>query len=291
MNFDQQLAILIPTRNRPGILQRTLDELKLRGFNGHPLLVYDDASEDSKAVATVVASWLGSRLIRSPTRTGQAKGRNRLMRETTAEFALFLDDDSWPEDRTVLLRELEVISRDGLAVATFQYRSLADGKLSASPKQGRCRVSTFLGGASVLHVPSVLAVGGYREVLVYGYEEPELAVRLWLAGMKMEYLPGVVVAHNHFETPNEKRDHREYDYFYARNSLLMSSLNMPFWFGLPHGLARSLRFSLYNRRNLGTKAKATLAGIGLSFSLWRQRTPCSARQAFEWCRPHKTSSK
>ena len=81
-------SILIPTRNRPAILRRTLDELIGRGFGAHPLLVYDDASDDPKEVAEVGTLWPGdSRVIRSDARTGQAKGRNILMRADKTEEA------------------------------------------------------------------------------------------------------------------------------------------------------------------------------------------------------------
>jgi GT2 family glycosyltransferase len=284
-------AILIPTRNRPGILRRTLDELRSQGFGNHPLWIYDDASADAHAIAESVAVWPGARLLRSEKRTGQAQGRNRLMREAKAEYALFLDDDSWPEDRISLLHSWEVMMRDRLAVATFQYRSLADGKLSVSAHRPRGAACAFLGGASLFHVPSVLSVGGYREIFIYGYEEPELALRLWLAGMRMEYLPGIVVAHNHFETPDEYRDYREYDFLYARNGILMSSLNMPLWFGLPHGLFRSIRRSFYERRSLWPKVRGTWAGISLSFSLWGERNPASIQQTLGWCRFNRSGSR
>jgi GT2 family glycosyltransferase len=283
-----QLAILIPTRNRPAILRRTLEELLRAGFAGHPLLVYDDASDDPKSVAEVASLWPDSRLIRSEIRTGQAKGRNALMRASPCEFALFLDDDSWPESYAAIISALEVVRKDALPVATFQYRSLADGKFSVPPNQSRTIATCFLGGASLFHVPTVLSVGGYRDCFIFGYEEPELSVRLWLARHRIEYLPGVTVLHNHFESPGEKRDHREYDYLYARNGILLSSLNMPLILGLPIGLARSLRRSLYRRRNYWSKAKGTLSGIWLSLYLWEERRPCSWRKAIEWCRFMKT---
>jgi glycosyltransferase involved in cell wall biosynthesis len=276
------LSILIPTRNRPGILQRTLSELESGGFGGHPLLVYDDASDDPKAITDVVATWSGAHLIRGEKRGGQARGRNRLLQATESDYALMLDDDSWPEDREALMRALEAMAGDALGVATFQYRALADGKLSISEGQTRGRVASFLGGASVFNVPSVFGLGGYREAFIYGYEEPELALRLWLAGVPIEQFPEVVVAHNHFETPDEKRDHREYDRLYSRNGILMSSLNMPLVLGLPHGMLRSLRRSLQSRRNLGAKAGGTLAGVLDTFSLWRERSPCSWTQALAW---------
>jgi GT2 family glycosyltransferase len=127
-------------------------------------------------------------------------------------------------------------------------------------------------------------VGGYRECFVYGYEEPELAMRLWLAGRRVEYLPGIVVAHNQFHSAEENRDYREYDYLYARNGILMSSMNMPWWFGLPHGLLRSVRRSAYQRRNYWVKLSGTLSGIYLSFTMRKERNPCSPRKALEWFR-------
>jgi GT2 family glycosyltransferase len=128
-----------------------------------------------------------------------------------------------------------------------------------------------------------LSAGGYREFLVYGYEEPELALRLWLAGIAIEYFP-ITIIHNHFCTPDERRDDNEYDYLYARNGILMSSLNMPLWFGLPHGLARSIRHSIHFRKNFGAKFCGTLSGVWLSFALWQKRTPCRFAQALAWCR-------
>jgi GT2 family glycosyltransferase len=276
------LAILIPTRNRPAILKRTLEELLAQGFGAHPLLVYDDASDNPSEIANVVARWPGGRLLRGQKRCGQAKGRNELMRATASPYALFLDDDSWPEDYASLLVAARSAQADEITIATFQYRSLGDGKLSMRADRPRGPAAGFLGGASLFHVPRVLAIGGYRECFVYGYEEPELAMRLWLRGLKLEYFPGVVIAHNHLETPDEKRDYREYDYLYARNAVLMSSMNLPFLIGLPHGLTRSLRRSLYQKRNFFPKFSGTLAGIKLSFSLWSERTPGSWRQAFEW---------
>jgi GT2 family glycosyltransferase len=285
-----QLAILIPTRNRPAILRRTLEELLGGGFGGHPLLIYDDASADGKAVAEVAALWPESRLIRSETRAGQARGRNVLMRESPCEFALFLDDDSWPESHAAIINALEVARADALTVASFHYRALADGRLSLPPEQARTRAKCFLGGASLFHVPTVLSVGGYRECFIYGYEEPELSLRLWLAGHRIEYLPGIAVVHNQFYTPDENRDYREYDYLYAQNSILMSSLNMPCWYGLPHGLIRSVRRSVYLRRNFWAKVRGTFSGVWLSFALWRERKPCSIRKAIEWSRPSRKSS-
>jgi hypothetical protein len=43
--ITDQLANLIPTRNRPAILRKTLDKLRARGFGEHPLLLYSSEVE------------------------------------------------------------------------------------------------------------------------------------------------------------------------------------------------------------------------------------------------------
>jgi GT2 family glycosyltransferase len=282
----EKLAILIPTRNRPEILATTLAELRKIGMGETALWVYDDASDDEEAIReTVARNWPNGSIIRGEKRVGQAEGRNALMQACRKEYGLFLDDDSFPASSDGLARHLNPDTRPvHRAVTTFQYKSMADGRLSTNPavQSGTC--VSFLGGGSIFHIPSVLAVGGFRKFFVYGYEEPELAMRLWLKGYEIWYDPDVVISHNHFETPNECRDHREYDYLYARNGILMSSLNLPLWFGLPHGLARSFRRSLHRRRNFGAKAGGTLAGLWLSLTLWRERTPCQFKKALAWCR-------
>jgi glycosyltransferase involved in cell wall biosynthesis len=283
MNIENT-SILIPTRNRPKILGRTLTELKERGFDNFPLLVYDDASDNSDEIANIVAQWPGARLLRGTRRGGQACGRNRLLEAASTTLALMLDDDSWPEEKDTFINAAKAMIEDDIGVATFQYRSLADGKLSIPRDERRRRVHSFLGGASVFHVPSILGIGGYREAFVYGYEEPEMSMRLWLANIRIEQFPDVVVSHNHFETPDENRDYREYDRLYARNGILMSSLNMPLLLGLPHGLLRSIRRSFYQRRSFDAKLKGTIQGIIDTFCMWSTRKPCTFSQAVRWIR-------
>lgn len=282
MKPNNQLAILIPTRNRPKILQRTLKELHNRGFGSYPLFVYDDASDNPEDVAQVVSCWEDARLIQGEIRGGQAQGRNILIKECSCEYGLFLDDDSWPEDRTAVLEALEIMVSAHLAVATFQCRALADGRLSVPEETPRKQVNSFLGGASMAFLPDLLRIGGYRESFVYGYEEPELALRLWLSGSRIEYIPNVIVTHNQFDSAEEKRNFQEYDYLYARNAILMSSLNFPLLFGLPHGLLRSFRRSFHKKRNTWAKFSGTFSGVFSIFSGSQIRQPCTWKQTREW---------
>jgi GT2 family glycosyltransferase len=276
------LALLIPTRNRPDILATTLGELQKAGFGDVALWVYDDCSTDAEAIPRVIKSWPGAKVLRGTQRVGQAEGRNILMRACGKEFGLLIDDDSFPMHSTGLQRHLDEPRDTRRAITTFQYLDVPTQRLSTPKELGEGVARTFQGGGSLFHIPTVMGLGGFRSFFIYGYEEPELAMRIQMKGLQIWYDPSVVIHHNHFETPNECRDHQEYDYLYARNSILMSSLNMPLWVGLPHGLARSLRRSFFRHRNASAKLHGTLAGIWFSFSLWRDRTPGSSRKALEF---------
>jgi GT2 family glycosyltransferase len=279
-----KLAILIPTRNRPDILANTLAELQKAGLGNVALWVYDDCSVDGDAIKRAVKSWPGAQVLRGANRVGQAEGRNALMRACGREFGLLIDDDSFPTDVKVLEKHLGEARDPQRAITTFQYLDVPTQRLSTPQEYGAGVSRSFQGGGSLFHIPTVLGIGGFRSFFIYGYEEPELAMRIHLNDLHIWYDPALVVRHNHFETPNENRDYREYDYLYARNSILMSSMNLPFLIGLPHGMIRSVRRSLYQRRHFKSKLAGTLAGIKMTFSKAADRTPCSLSQAFEWFR-------
>ena len=207
-------AILIPTRNRPAILANTVRQLQRLGLQSLPLWVYDDASDDPKAAPDAVSAWPGARVVRGDVRVGQAKGRNVLLRACNCEYAIMLDDDQYFLSQTsieVIGRYLEqhAVRRD-FAVLAFQSVNKADGVLGTPKDVSAGPSPSFMGGACLFHVPSVLSVGGYREFFIYGYEEPELAARLWLNGLQIWYDPAIVVEHNQDYSPAENRSFREY---------------------------------------------------------------------------------
>jgi glycosyltransferase involved in cell wall biosynthesis len=283
ITLDQAITVIIPTRNRPEILRRTLCELKERGFESLPLLIYDDASTSETGVAEVAAAeWPTATVYRSDVKRGQAFGRNRLLREATTDWILLLDDDSWPEVRGLLQNAFEDACNRSATVATFQYRALRNGELSHGHLTEVQEVTSFLGGAALLHRERVQQVGGFRDVLVFGFEEPDLAFRLWATDRKMVFYPDVIFTHNQHYTPDEHRDYREYDFLYSRNAILMSSLNFPLWFGLVHGVIRSFRRMNYHKRNYSTKLYGVLCGIALSFVSSNGLARASFGKSIQW---------
>ena len=282
-DFERSVTIVIPTYNRPEILRRTLRELKQKGFGELRLLIYDDASILHPSVAEVVAAtWENACIFRSEHKRGQAYGRNQLLREVATEFALLLDDDSWPDDRCDLEAAFADACSRSAACATFQYRALRSGELSHAHLNHIQEVHSFLGGAALIHTETIRRVMCFRETLVFGFEEPDLAFRLWAAGHKIIFYPTVIFSHNQHYSPDEFRDFKEYDYLYSRNAILMSSLNFPLWFGLCHGLGRSIRRFTYHKRNYFVKIKGIVIGLIHSFTKAGDYRRESFSKALQW---------
>ena len=282
-------SILIATRNRPKILADTLDRLREKGFGAYPLWVYDDASEDATALAHVVATWPGAQIRREERQRGQAHGRNVLLRACGTPYAICLDDDQYFLDEGQLQRHFAE-PRDPQACAAISFQCVAkkDGRLDRPADLPSGPTTWFMGGCVLFHVPSVLQVGGYRSWWVYGYEEPELAVRLFGAGFGLWYDATILVEHNQFYNPNERRDYAEYDYLYARNAVLLTSMNFPLWMGLPLGVARSVRRAFFLKRNYASKLRGLWEGIGMTFTHRSERTPLSWTRARQWQRMNRS---
>lgn len=283
-------AILIPTRNRPGILADSLRHLHELGLGEFPLWVYDDASDDPKAIeAAVREHWPEAHVVHGDLQRGQAYGRNVLLRSCGAEFAILLDDDQYFLDVGPLRRYLDPATRPAqLAGVSFQCRDKADGRLDVPDWVGARKCASYMGGCILFHVPSVLAVGGYRAFWGYGYEEPELATRLFARGFYLWYDPAILVEHNHIITSIARRNEREHHFLYMRNVLMLSTMNMPIWLGLPVGIYRWARRAQDVPSYHRTKLRALLLGLSATLEHWRERSPMTVRQSLFWLRFSRT---
>jgi GT2 family glycosyltransferase len=292
-SLANKCAILIPTYARPDILQYSLNRMRETWLVELPLLVYDDGSPNGEAINDVVNSWPEGRVIRGQQRLGQAAGRNILMRACRQENALLLDDDQY----FLGLGNLKDLilsgagSYDKTAVVTFARINKGSGRRDV-PEWVPARIlPVFQGGTALFHLPSVLSVGGFRDFWGFGYEEPELSIRLFLAGYKIWYDPSIIMEHNQFYVTKESRDFRLYDYHYARNAVLISTMNAPLWFGLSEGIIRSLRRMFVFKRNYSQKVKGLIHGITYTFRLWRERSPVSFVEYWRWKKFRNTGIK
>jgi GT2 family glycosyltransferase len=263
-------------------LRRTVGELIRIGLADVPVLVLDDASDDPAATEAALAGLNQCKMMRNKERTGQAEGRNRLIRAAETPYCICLDDDTFFTD---LGRLAEIVSQpvaeDKVGGYVFHTVREYDGFREFPENMPAMPVPKFIGCAVMFQRDAYLSVGGYRGFFRYGCEEPDLAVRLWRVGYRMMFEPSVKILHFHTQAA---RDHNEYHFLYARNAILSHFLNYPGIYGLPLGVARSVKRALVFRHYWRSVVPGIFAGIRDSLLHRKERTVLSYRQYAAWRR-------
>ena len=100
MNTLPEVSVVIPTRDRAALLQRTLaGALGQRGIELEVIVVDDGSSDDTPATVERLAD-PRLRLVRNETARGVASARNRGVAEAHGAWVAFLDDDDlWAPDK------------------------------------------------------------------------------------------------------------------------------------------------------------------------------------------------
>ena len=144
-------------------------------------------------------------------------------------------------------------------------------------------VPAFIGFAHLLRRETFLALGGYRERLVFYGEEKDFCVRALDAGHRTVYLPDAVVGH--VPDPGGRSASR-YVRFVIRNDCLYSLYNEP-WplaaISLPVRLWRYRRMNGTNRDAGGFRWIASELARALG-DIARERRPVSWATIREWRR-------
>jgi mycofactocin glycosyltransferase len=205
---DSAITVVIPVRDRPGLLARCLEGLG----PSHPVVVVDDGSRDPHSVASVCAEF-GATIVRRERSGGPAAARNSGLAAVTTELVAFVDSDTIPDRHTI--EGLAAHLADPL-VAVAAPRIVGVAAATSAERYGRAASCLDLGpvparvvpGGRVSYVPStalvarrsvLLATGADGNVfdpsLRYG-EDVDLVWRLHDAGWRIRYDPNLVVRHH-----------------------------------------------------------------------------------------------
>lgn len=90
-----QISVIIPTRNRPELLEETVRSVLGQARQAHEIVVVDDHSDDEHQAFWDSLLKLSPTLrrLRLPTQLGVSAARNAGLEASTGEAILFLDDD------------------------------------------------------------------------------------------------------------------------------------------------------------------------------------------------------
>ena len=221
------LTIGITTRNRTESLRRCVASLKHVAHLSPEVLVFDDASE--VPVIRALEPHPRLRVIRDERGPGNIVGRNRLMREASADAVLLLDDDAALLDGSGIERGLQILAQDSTVAAIAFAQANADGQPwpeSMQPGRGQCAryVAAFIGFAHLLRRDVFLRLGGYRERFVFYGEEKDYCLRLLDNDRSVVYLPDALVVH---AQDAAGRTPQRYLRYVTRNDCLNALYNEP----------------------------------------------------------------
>ncbi len=190
------ICFVMPTRNRPERLARTVEHLGRLTINTPAeLVVADNASDEPVTLPGVLPNGIACRVVRLEHNAGAA-ARNLAVDASTADagWIVMLDDDSHPvETVEPFAATIERLDAQPDTVAAV----MADIHL---PAQG-CRESgglpeVFVGCGVAIRREALVEVGGYDPSFGYYVEEYDLAARFLGRGWSVAFEPAFRVEHH-----------------------------------------------------------------------------------------------
>jgi len=200
------IAFVLPTRDRPSDLARTLAGIDALGLgpDDAEVIVVDNASRVTPEVPSLLSHGVRVTLLDRPTNEGAA-ARNHAVRAADASrrWVVMLDDDSHPlPDRTPTAgprvpgfpQRLEARPDDVFAVMADIH--LGEAKDGASKRERGGLPEVFVGCGVAIRRDAFERAGGYDPSFGFYAEEYDLAAKLISDGGRIEFDPNWRVVHH-----------------------------------------------------------------------------------------------
>ena len=258
-----EISFVIPTRNRPAILQRTLKKLgQLKGFSGEIIVVDNDSKVTFEMPAKVENNW-PIKMIRLHDNLAAAS-RNLGVEQAQSDWICMLDDDSCPLNNR-LVHAAKEADNDVAAIA-------GEILLPSGAHEAGGLPEVFTGCGVLVRRKCFLDAGGYDPSFGFYVEEYDLAARFLLAGWRVSRDPRLLILH---EKSGVNRDFASILHRLIRNNGYVIARYAP-----EEILEEQLQLSLSRYRKIAEKegvSEAAEAGIcELESNLpFQQRRPMS----------------
>jgi GT2 family glycosyltransferase len=240
-----KVLIGITTHNRADILAKSLQSALDQDYVAKEVAVFDDASTDD--TPTLSTRFPGVSWYRSETNEGYLALRNKLMRETDADFYFSLDDDAWFLDGDEISRGVSLLMQRP-EIAALAYDILSPDKPQRRMRAEPFQTNVFIGCGHMLRLSAVREVSFYTpNPGRYGVEESDLCVRLLDRDFEILYTPGMHVWHD--KSSVARQSNEQYSSAVC-NDLAFAVRRCPFPMvlaGVPAKLYSHVRFASSNQ--------------------------------------------
>jgi GT2 family glycosyltransferase len=252
------VTVVVVTWQGAHLLPGCLESLR-RQTLPHAVVVVDNGSTDGTE-QLLAAHFPGARVVQTGANLGFAGGVQAGLDVAETPFVALLNNDAAAEPgwlaalvdaaeahpgaaaitSRMLLQDTDppLLNNTGVVLLDTDYGADRDLRAGASVRTEPDSVFGFSGGAALLRLGAVRAVGGFPTRFFLYYEDTDLSWRLRLAGWDIRYEPAAVVHHAHSATVDQSSD--RFAFFNERNRLLMLTRCAP----APRVLRALVRFLL-----------------------------------------------
>ncbi len=209
--FD--LSIVIPTCNRAEFLRRNLESLRRDVRCSFEVIVVDGASEDGTAqVLADAGKDFGDRLkvIREERREGFVRAANKGFAAATGRNMIWLNDDAVALAGTLdeAVRQIDLASPEVAFLAMFHRFASERNSAGEIDHEGQtfrlCHVrGTLYANFPIGRRETYQKLGYFDERFYFYGADPDLSLKAWHAGMRVEAAPGCFIDHD--EHADERR--------------------------------------------------------------------------------------
>ncbi|MDD3653817.1 MAG: glycosyltransferase [Desulfotomaculaceae bacterium] len=205
-------SIIIPCKNEGTNVKMTMASiLTAMPDDDYEIIIVDDGSIDGCCLfLNEYTQDQKVNLIVSPG-LGAARARNLGAKAARGKYLIFCDAHikvpvSWPENLLSTFRNPKVSAVSPAIVSMDNPVNLGCGQtwnsclksvwLSRSKIQGLTTVPLLPGGCLAVRADVFRQVGGFDQgFIIWGYEDVELSLKLWLFGYKLYVNPSIIVQH------------------------------------------------------------------------------------------------
>lgn len=210
------LSIVIPTCNRGELLERCLQSLQKTVQCAHEIIVVDGAStDDTPRVLDSARERFGEhvRIIREERREGFVKAANKGMRAASGRNLTWLNDDARPMPGAYdeAVAQMDGSGIDVAFLAMFHRWNSTRNVAYETTFQGRtyrlCHVRGALYANFAMGRRSTFERLDYFDERFFFYgADPDLSLKAWNAGMRVEPAYSVLIEHDEHEDDRRSTD-------------------------------------------------------------------------------------
>ncbi len=293
LDMDTPLvSILILTWNRKEDVLEAVQSVYEQSYPNFEIVVVDNGSSDG-TVETLSEAYPAVRLVALSENLGASGGRNLGIAVTQGDIVFLLDSDASLSEDTLIRTVARLTSETDTGIVACKVVNAYTRKLDRSPglflanldkasQNTEFYTYSFSECGCAIRKEVFDRVGLFWDLLFFGREGEELALRVWDAGYKIAFLPDAIVYHR--ISPEKRIVGCERLCADLRNCLYIYLIHYTWWmlaFFVPLKIGSYLLKGI--RNGCLHQVLGTIMGVmGELPSLWKERRPISNKTALKY---------